>query len=67
MKLLLATMFFLATIPAQAYIGPGMGAGAIATILGVIGAIALAIVGVIYYPLKRFLKKRRKKNESDGA
>lgn len=44
---------------AHAYIGPGMGAGAIAAALGVIGSILLALFAVIYYPIKRMRKKRR--------
>jgi hypothetical protein len=44
---------------AHAYIGPGMGAGAIAAVLGVIGSIFLALFAVIYYPVKRALKRRR--------
>ncbi|MEO1249530.1 MAG: hypothetical protein AAFW76_06780 [Pseudomonadota bacterium] len=43
---------------AHAYIGPGMGAGAIAAVLGVIGAVLLALFSVIYYPVKRAMKKR---------
>ncbi len=46
---------------ALAYIGPGVGAGAIAAVLGVIGSILLAIVGVVYYPIKRLLKGRKAK------
>ena len=44
-----------------AYIGPGMSGGLIATILGIIGSIFLAIFGILYYPIKRFLKNRKKK------
>jgi len=44
---------------AQAYIGPGVGVGAIAAALGVLGAIALALFAVIYYPVKRLLKGRK--------
>jgi hypothetical protein len=44
----------------QAYIGPGTGLGAIISVLGVIGAILLATIGIVYYPLKRFIKNRRK-------
>lgn len=44
---------------AQAYIGPGLGAGAIAAALGVIGSIFLALFAVIWYPVKRMLKKRK--------
>ncbi len=44
---------------AEAYIGPGLGAGAITAALGVIGSILLALFAVIYYPVKRMRKKRR--------
>tara|TARA_S200000501_G_scaffold330980_1_gene332662 strand:- start:1428 stop:1625 length:198 start_codon:yes stop_codon:yes gene_type:complete len=58
-KLLIVFYLFLA--PIFAYIGPGMSGGLIAAILGVIGAILLAIFGILYYPIKRFLKNRKKK------
>jgi hypothetical protein len=45
--------------PAAAYIGPGVGAGAMAAVFGVIGSVILAIVGVVYYPVKRWLKGRK--------
>jgi membrane protein implicated in regulation of membrane protease activity len=44
---------------AHAYIGPGLGAGAIAAVLGVVGSIFLALFAVLYYPIKRALKRRR--------
>ena len=53
-------LIFLFT-PIYAYIGPGASGGLIATILGIIGSILLAIFGIIYYPIKRFLKNRKKK------
>ena len=46
--------------PVFAYIGPGMGGGVIAGILGVIGAISLALFGILYYPIKKMLKNRKK-------
>jgi len=46
---------------ANAYIGPGMGGGVTAVILGILGAIFIAIFGFIYFPLKRWYKKRKKK------
>ena len=58
--LTLAIVFTLCT-PMYAYIGPGMSGGLIATILGIIGSIFLAIFGVLYYPLKKFFKNRKKK------
>jgi hypothetical protein len=46
--------------PVLAYLGPGMGGGVIAGVLGVIGAVLLAIFGILYYPIKRMLKNRKK-------
>jgi flagellar motor component MotA len=66
MKIYLTLILALASLPSHAYIGPGMGAGAIIATLGVLGAIFLAIFGVLYYPIKRILKKRKsamKKND----
>lgn len=45
---------------AQAYIGPGVGAGAIGTVVAFIGAIFMAIFAVIWYPIKRMLKGKKK-------
>ena len=45
--------------PAFAYIGPGVAAGAVASVLGVLGSIALGVFSVIYYPIKRIFKKRK--------
>ena len=45
---------------ASAYIGPGMGGGVTVAVLGVIGAVLLALFGIIYYPIKRMLKNRKK-------
>ena len=45
--------------PAYAYIGPGMGAGIIATTLGIIIAIFAALLGILYFPIKRYIKNRK--------
>ena len=44
---------------AHAYIGPGLGLGAIGAFIGLVVAVFLAIVGVIWYPLKRLLRKAK--------
>lgn len=49
-----------ASVPAYAYIGPGAGISAIGAALALIGALALAIVGFVWYPLKRLRKNRQK-------
>jgi hypothetical protein len=49
----------LLSAPAHAYIGPGMGAGVIASILGVIASVFLSLFAIIYYHIKRVLKMRK--------
>ncbi len=42
---------------AYAYVGPGAGLSVIGTIVALILALILAIVGFIWYPLRRLLEK----------
>jgi hypothetical protein len=44
--------------PAAAYIGPGAGLSAIGLVLAMIAALGLAVVGFVWYPLKRLLRRR---------
>lgn len=60
--LLVTAILVLQPAAASAYIGPGVGAGAIAAVLGVLGSVFLAIVAVVYYPIKRMLKGRKVNN-----
>ena len=43
--------------PAHAYIGPGAGAGAIAVVFGILGSIVMAFVAILWYPIKRMIRK----------
>ena len=52
-------LFLLGSNTAFAYVGPGLGLGVIGAIVGVVGAIFLAIIGVFWYPIKRMFKKNR--------
>ena len=58
-KLFVFVATTLVALSAHAYIGPGVGAGAIATVLGLLGALLMAVVGLIYFPIKRMIKKRK--------
>jgi len=57
--------------PLIAYIGPGLGGGVIAVILGFIASIFLAIFAIFWYPIKRMLgiksKPRPKKQKPTEA
>jgi len=52
-------LYFAST--AYAYIGPGMGGGVIAGILGILFAIFLGLVAIIWYPIKRLISRFKKK------
>ena len=60
----LASACLLPTV-ALAYIGPGAGLSAIGSLLALIGAVLLAIVGFVWYPVRRLL--RRGKGGKGGA
>ena len=53
-------LFFFTSTSAYAYLGPGIGAGVLAATLGVVIAIFAAIFfGLIWFPLKKYLKKEK--------
>ena len=54
-----AIPLLLASGPAAAYLGPGLGAGTIAIILGFIASLFLALFAVFWYPIKRLIKGRK--------
>ena len=53
--------------PALAYIGPGAGLAAVSAVLGLVGSFLLALVSIIYYPIKRLLKRRKKSGTNRDA
>jgi hypothetical protein len=57
-KLFLAITLACASVSAEAYIGPGAGAGTIAVVLGVLASIVMAFFAILWYPIKRFFKRK---------
>lgn len=49
---------------AYGYIGPGIGAGALGVVLGLIVSVFLALFALIWYPVKRLLKSMRRKDST---
>lgn len=51
---------------ALAYVGPGAGLSVIGSLLAIVAAVILALIGFVFYPLRRmFRKKRTKKSERE--
>ena len=53
--------------PALAYMGPGLGLGAIGTALGVLAALLLALLSIVWYPMKRLLRRMREDKTAQAA
>jgi hypothetical protein len=64
LKTVLLVTFLLTPLTANAYVGPGMGLGAIGVILGLFFSIILALLAILWYPFKRILKAIRQKHKS---
>ncbi|MDA9799336.1 hypothetical protein N9C39_11380 [Luminiphilus sp.] len=66
LKLFLGVILGLLTLPAQAYLGPGMGAGALGVFFGIIASVLIAIFAVVWFPIKRYLRSRKRNAEDDS-
>ena len=58
-----AALWLAVSVPgtALAYIGPGAGLTAIGSVLAFLGVIVLLIAGFVWYPVKRFIRGRRRR------
>ena len=59
--------FLLSSGNAAAYIGPGASISAIGTVIALIGAVLLGILGFVWYPIKRLLAKRNQFKSKDSG
>ena len=65
LKIILILFFLISSINfAHAYLGPGVGFGILAETLGIIVAIFAALFGILWYPIKKLIKKK-KEREND--
>jgi hypothetical protein len=66
---LLLAVALLGLLPetALAYVGPGAGLTAIGTLLAFLGAIGLALVGFVWYPVKRLIRRPAGRGPEDEA
>ncbi len=62
------TILLVWTFPcaASAYVGPGGGLSAIGAFLAIVAGIVVAIFGFLWYPIKRLVKKIKKKQTTEG-
>ncbi len=53
---LIAALGFQPTV-AHAYIGPGMGAGAVLVTIGIVVALLVVVFSLVWYPIKRWVSR----------
>jgi membrane associated rhomboid family serine protease len=65
--IMLLAVLALVSAPAYAYVSPGLGAGALGLVFGFFGAIILALTAILYYPIKRALRRLQKTRAADNS
>lgn len=66
-SLIYIVIFFSISSNSFAYLGPGMGGGIIAATLGVVLAIIVGLFGILWFPIKRLIKNKKKEKEKDKS
>ena len=65
---LLAVVLLTMSSPALAYIGPGAGISVVGSLLGILATIFVAIGAILFWPLRKLLKRRKaRRGASAGA
>jgi len=62
--ILLACLFLVTASPALAYIGPGAGISVLGSLLSILATIVVAIGAILFWPLRKFMKRRKARRES---
>jgi len=63
----LAILLLLVVSPvAMAYIGPGAGISVLGSLLGILGTIVVAIGAIIFWPVRKFLKRKKQAKAAAG-
>ncbi len=52
---------------AHAYVGPGAGLTALGTVIALILALVLAIIGFVWYPMKRLARRRKASSDTERS
>ena len=65
-KLLFLLLILSFSSSAAAYIGPGAGISVLGSLLAVLGTIVLAIGAILFWPIRKLLKRRKGKQAGDA-
>jgi flagellar motor component MotA len=61
-----ALLLLLNTSVASAYMGPGIAAGVLTTLIGIISSLGLMLIAILWYPLRRIMQRFSRKPEDSA-
>lgn len=64
MLVLLAVILLMPVSPAVAYIGPGAGISVLGSLLSILATIFVAIGAIIFWPLRKYMQRRKARRQS---
>ena len=67
LKLLALLPLVLLTNSAVAYVGPGAGISVLGSLLGILATIFVAIGAIIFWPIRKFLKRRKARLNTEAS
>jgi protein-S-isoprenylcysteine O-methyltransferase Ste14 len=66
LKTIVILMLLAVSPAAMAYIGPGAGISVLGSLLGILGTIVVAIGAIIFWPIRKFLKRKKQAKATAG-
>ena len=60
-----ALILLASTAPAHAYMGPGAGLAFLGSLIALIAAVGVGVLGLVWYPAKRLIRIRRSTDNED--
>jgi hypothetical protein len=63
-QILLVFILLASVSPAPAYIGPGAGISVLGSLLSILATVFVAIGAVLFWPLRKLMKRRKARRES---
>ena len=64
---LLTLLLLILTSPAVAYVGPGAGISVLGSLLGILATIFVAIGAIIFWPVRKYMKRRKARLASQAG
>ena len=65
LRIIVLLLLTLSASPATAYIGPGAGISVLGSLLGILATIFVAIGVILFWPIKKLMKRRKAKKENE--